>query len=478
MSGREDTRIVDHLYGELSEKEAREYERDLAADPAMAAEEESFESTLGLMRQLEDEEPPGHLDSLILARAREEAVTLAEKNEGLGAWLKKMIRKPAFGLALAGSVAVVIAVVTVPASMQSPDLAAPAMELDPGLRDQMAAKAPPRGNLAEGTGMADGTGAEGDLRNGMAKQEPPPPPAELQKEAEDEQRAGGLAAREMPKAAAKRDEANERSRSTRGGERAPAKDFAFDDAPAEKAEEKAANKPARRPADSAETTADSKVTANEALGGANRITDGLAEAKKKAPEQPAPVVAQQPQAEPQTKALEREEMPAEDAVTETAAKRKAPAQSTSAGPVVADKEKKGTAAGQGSVATTSPAEPMSGAQAATYARDLIAAAESQLASGDRAGARRVLVNGLARTRGTTAYGDLALRLAQLDYAERRLADASRNAKAAAAVPRFPRKKVALDLVERVAAEQGNEADRAWAREAEKSAAPAATDEAY
>jgi anti-sigma factor RsiW len=95
VSGREDTRLVDHLYGELSEKEAREYRRALDEDPALAEEASSFEETLGLLRQHEDEEPSPHLDSLILARAREEADKLAEDEKGLRGFFRKMLRRPA-----------------------------------------------------------------------------------------------------------------------------------------------------------------------------------------------------------------------------------------------------------------------------------------------------------------------------------------------------------------------------------------------
>jgi hypothetical protein len=446
VSGREDTRIVDSLYGELSEKEAREYRRARDEDPALAAEEASFEDTLGLMRQLEDEEPPGHLDSLILARAREEAETLSAKNEGLLAWLRKMIRRPVFGLALAGSVAAVIAVVTVPNAMQSPELTVPAAESIP------LPMAKTRAN------------------DEMLTQDPAPPPAQVVEEAPKEDTSVAIETKKEARSEREAGRAREASKPS-PKRRAPARDLAG----ADRSDGSRTGESARGDFSFDDATSLGQAPA-KAVKPAETVPEKLAE--KKTPDVNAVTGSAQPVEQQRAASVPKSEV----ADLETDAKKQEPPAVAKdvAGPVVADKKAK--TAGAKGVGATSTAGPQGGEMdarsAQVYARDIIIAAETQLAARDNAGARRILVNGLQRTRGTTAYGDLALRLAQLDYADRRLADASRNAKAAAAVPRFPRKKIALDLVERVARESGNEADRDWAKEAEKSAAPAAAEEAY
>jgi hypothetical protein len=113
-------------------------------------------------------------------------------------------------------------------------------------------------------------------------------------------------------------------------------------------------------------------------------------------------------------------------------------------------------------ATTKAESPASGAPAAgpfdhaEFARDIIRAAETQLAAKDADGARRILVNGLGRVRGTPSYGHVVLRLAQLDFAERRFGDAARHAKAAAETPDFTRRNEAILLAQRAEREAGVE----------------------
>lgn len=113
MSADKDNRLVDDLYDELSDEEARAYRRALDADPSEAAELESFRAMLGELRTIEDEEPPAHLDALVLAHARkaaEEAEAAAQKR-GLRGFIRRVLGSPLAGLAVAGGVAALVALV-------------------------------------------------------------------------------------------------------------------------------------------------------------------------------------------------------------------------------------------------------------------------------------------------------------------------------------------------------------------------------
>ncbi len=112
MTQYDDTQLVDYLFDEMSEEDARAFEQAMSEDAALSAEVDALEATLGVMRELEDAEPPPHLDALILATARQTAEAVqAEREEA--SWLgrlRKMILTPAFGLAAAASLAVVLMV--------------------------------------------------------------------------------------------------------------------------------------------------------------------------------------------------------------------------------------------------------------------------------------------------------------------------------------------------------------------------------
>lgn len=108
MSGQEDTRLVDLLYGELESKEEADVRRDVAADPALAREYASLEGTLASMRTLEDEDPPAMLDAKILAYARQEADAQSAEDASFLGRLRRAIRSPLTGLAAASAVVVVI----------------------------------------------------------------------------------------------------------------------------------------------------------------------------------------------------------------------------------------------------------------------------------------------------------------------------------------------------------------------------------
>jgi hypothetical protein len=128
VSNREDHRLVDHVYDELSPNEEQTFQRLLADDPSMAEELASFESTLSVLREgLPAEDPSPHLDAKILAYARQAAA----ESEG-ASWLgrvRKFLRGPAIGLVAAGTAAIVGAFLVLP-QMKEPTHDAPSVALE------------------------------------------------------------------------------------------------------------------------------------------------------------------------------------------------------------------------------------------------------------------------------------------------------------------------------------------------------------
>ncbi len=92
MANPEDNRLVDYLYGELSPAETRAFEHELQTNPALAAELASLRSLRSLVSTLA-EDPPAHLDSLILAHARQ-----ATPDPTAWSKLRKWLVSPAAGL--------------------------------------------------------------------------------------------------------------------------------------------------------------------------------------------------------------------------------------------------------------------------------------------------------------------------------------------------------------------------------------------
>ncbi len=122
----EDHSLVDYLYDELSEEDAKAFERD-----ADAEELSSLRETLALFsEELPEEEPRAQLDALILATARQTAEEIQEEseNKGILGWFKRLTRSPLLGLIAAGSVAAFVAISVVPQMdrMQSPAMQSPA----------------------------------------------------------------------------------------------------------------------------------------------------------------------------------------------------------------------------------------------------------------------------------------------------------------------------------------------------------------
>lgn len=121
MTDHDDNRLVEYLYGEMPEGEAHRFEQALAQDAPMRSEVEDVSALLGTIRQIEDEEPSAHLDSLILATARQQV------EDRPSPWFRKLFSGPIAGLLAAGACAVFLAAVALPymsASDQSEPLAA------------------------------------------------------------------------------------------------------------------------------------------------------------------------------------------------------------------------------------------------------------------------------------------------------------------------------------------------------------------
>lgn len=404
MSGREDTRLIDHLYGELSEQDAREYQRALEEDPALAAEAESFESTLGLMREHEDEEPSPHLDALILAHARQEAEKLEERGQGVRGFLRKMFRSPSLGVVVAGSLAAVIAVAILPSMYLMRSASAPESLM---VRDipVVAQSAEESSGRAERSVAARRAIVEQQAPKGAEREEPPPPPAEMPVLARRDREP--VKQEPAAKETAKREVADEAPPATLAAKARPAKKAAI--APANEKPTLGAPKTAA----GVESDESGRSSRPADLGNAGAsMGDGVAEKKKDSTR-----TTDAPKAE------EAERAPALDDDSASFAT-KAPAQTT---------------APAGGLAGPTPFD------AAAYARDVLRAAEAQLAQKDSVGARRILINGMQRTVNTPAHGELALRVAQLDYAEGRYEDAARYARIAAVVPGFAKQAQAQAL---------------------------------
>jgi hypothetical protein len=89
-SERDDSRLVEYLYGELSADDERAYERSLADDPEASAETRALASVLALAREADAPvEPPSFLDAKIMAAARAQAEAQAEvtRSRGWRRWL-------------------------------------------------------------------------------------------------------------------------------------------------------------------------------------------------------------------------------------------------------------------------------------------------------------------------------------------------------------------------------------------------------
>jgi len=111
VTEREDNRLVDYLYGEMADKDRRAFEEVLHEDAELADSVHGFESLLKDIRTVEMDDAPGHLDALVMAHAR-------QKTEAQISWISKLLRRPGFSLAVSGACALVLAVLVIPQMSQ------------------------------------------------------------------------------------------------------------------------------------------------------------------------------------------------------------------------------------------------------------------------------------------------------------------------------------------------------------------------
>jgi hypothetical protein len=475
VTEREDTQLVDLLYGELSKEEASEYRRTLESDAAKKQELESFENVLSVLRSTEDEAPSPHLDALILAQARQQADAIAAegRERGLRGFIRKMLRSPIAGVAVVTSLVVAIAVPAL-VLMQTPKRSAARYEEAPAVASPP--PAPPReGELAQPEAQAYGPAAGMDEKTVAldetreAKPSPAPP-------------TGGASARELDRAKGNaslhaspkrapgpgfgrvRGEVNKpASEPEPPAARAPVRDADDADlfaarradeerrAPAKKAKLAEAPSAESKPADKAGAAAPSESLAKDQRIGADVPADREAKTDR------APATPAQPR--PPSGAKER----ADDALAE-AATGKAEA-SKKAEPAPPAQSSAGRAAPRAVESASAPSNERALAddRAGTMAQDMIRAARSQVQARDVEGARHVLEEALAAVRGTPAAGDVELELATLELRQKRHLQAIAHARAAYATRGFEQKLAAVDVVLAAAKAAGRRADLDWAR---------------
>jgi hypothetical protein len=415
VAGEQDTRLVDYLYGELSKDERASLRRSLESDAELRRELESLEGVLAEVRTVPDEEPSPHLDALILAHARQEAGERAPRG-----WLKKLFAIPAIPVAVAGTLAALVAIVVSPVltmHQMAPERAmttsaAPAAQVD------MPQSPPPQAPHEE---------VAGDV---AAERPPEPDPAEhAAPKPEAPRRAASARQPEAYRSSSLRDAKSKDERGPVSAETPKAKKPAPMTAPVlseerlKKGESKELDAPtharenAPRPA-KADDSSDLLEAKQEDAEMANKVVGGQKNADKKARAVAAP--------------------PAEPAAS-------TPAPATTPAPAPA----------QGQALSQSANEVQE------LARSMIRAADGEIDRGDRKAARATLHRALDRTRGTPSMGEVLLRIAELDEIEGKLALAIQDAEQAYAVPMFTGKLRALELVDRVSRKSGDKRSFEW-----------------
>lgn len=481
MSAERDHRLVDYLYDELSPEEAAAYRRALDADPDEARELESLDAMLGELRTIEEETPPAHLDALVLAHARQAADEAAKADEkrGLRGLVRRILGSPFAGIALAGGVAALAAIVLVPtvsrqyapepqsipmpasvAPDPAPEGLAPADPAQEELAREGAAKeraepkaraklerAEPVGAAASGAGASDRSKLdEGLAKQGASAEEKRKLPARL-----DDLAAKGEADEDRGLAPS---EPSSETRA-RGAKKATSAELFGGVAGGSSATGDSVGGPA----------GSAGAVPSTVVQGTDRdLSEDKAVASKPAPraprtpaEEPRPVeVADDAKATART-APERAQAPA---------KTELELEADSASMPAADErpaERRAAATPEAQTVTKDQAAPNDDAAALMErARAIIRAAESALAQGDRVSARRTLVSGLTRTRGTPGHGAVALRLAELDRDEGRLRDALGFARIAATTRGFERRLAAIDVAIALARRLDDRAELEWA----------------
>lgn len=433
MTEREDNRLVEYLYGELPAKDAAAYERVMENDPSLKNAAAEMRDVLSQLREIDDEEPSPHLDALVLANARQ----LAEQ-QAKPLW-RRLIASPMIGLAAAGSVAVVLAVIALP-NMKSAQDEAPLYPPIPA---------------------RTGAPAEGTAKLEAPPEVAPAAPANTvaQPETDAEKAAGDLFAQEDTP----QDVLRDRARGPRVTTQFPA-----DEPLAKRRVSRGSELGGLSGGAGVGTRASGEARGGADLGGASgkgyveteKAKLDEASRSKKEDTDKKPAVAETPKAaRPAAKPAERKaEPPAEEAPS--AGTKAAPAAEEE--PKAADLEVADRRAEQDdSFAAPAPSAepppppasvPMAGASAPAkdaaetsgrsqsarrdeLASSAIATAEQKLAAKDVAGARKVLLEAF-RTKGvagTRAGGTILLRLARLELAERQWDAAIRYARQASAV---------------------------------------------
>lgn len=400
MTQHDDQQLVDYLFDELSEEEATGFEHLLEEDTALDAEVSSLEDTLGVMRELEAEDPPEWLSSKVMAEARQ----VAEQSEkpSLFDRLRKFMWGPAGGLVGAGAVAVVLAVFITPQMvMENAAPTADQLAYEMGARELEAPAAVPSAAPAKTAAYKELHDAQ--ERVGLA---PDPEPAlkfdGLAAEKEPTrsgraQRGPGTETAKLAKAGKKRRARRSRGAQTKRAEAAMADDLSAGDL-------------------GAITGVGATGQASGGGGLGTRATSAAPAAA--APAQPRPAVQAapaKPEAKPKPKSSRSfepappAEAPAadEDAFADTEAK--------------ADKKK---------------SAKDSRASQQKYAQDMVRAAREELRRGEVSSARRVLVQAAQRLSAHPARGWIFVERGRLELNHGDLGVAVRYAEAALNVADF------------------------------------------
>jgi hypothetical protein len=458
-SERDDSRLVEYLYGELSADEARAYERSLADDGEASADARALASVLALAREVDPAvDPPSFLDAKIMAaaRAQAEAQVEATRSRGWRRWLS--------GSSVGGALIAVAASALVVLNL---DL------LEPRIVEPTAApRAPSPQREASSNVVAK--------REAQPVGEPPPPAAtaaapiapakEAQEAVEDAQRelrslelrgalakdadradeggggvgVGGLGASRArgagsagsadkrtalrEEAAAERESPDPDARSTGARRQAGADSYAGVDAPAEAPAE---------PAEPAERAKSKQLSLAEDEASKGELDDASgAVAEKKSAKSKSDAVASVASGRDDDGAVAAGPAPARKpapaapaAAAQAPAAAAPPASEASAGDALAPKGS--LESGRASVAGGKAGEVDPGVVRAAVAV-VLSNAEARIRAGDLTGARRELLEGRSRWGSQPGAAVLSLRLARLAEQQGQAAEARRWAQEALA----------------------------------------------
>lgn len=454
-SERDESRLVEYLYGELSADEARVYERSLADDGDATADARALASVLALSREVDPPvDPPSFLDAKIVAAARAQAEAHADAARSRG-WRRWLTGSSVGGalIAVAASALVVLNLdlleprITEPAGVArapsaqrevSPSVAAkleaqPAGEPPPPAATAAAPIAPAkeaqeavadaqrelrslelRGALAKDADRADeGGGVGGGGIGGLG--------ASRTRGAGSAGAADKRSALREEAAAAELESPDPDARPTGARRQAGADSYAGLDAPAEAPAEPVERAKSKRISVAADEASKSEL--DDASGAvaekkaATSKSDAVASARDDGAVAAGPAPARKPAPAAPT---------AQAAAPATAAP---PASEASAGDALAPKGS--IESGRASAAGGKAGEVDPGVVRAAVAV-VLSNAEARIRSGDLTGARRELMDGRSRWGAQPAAAVLSLRLARLAEQQGQAAEARRWAQEALA----------------------------------------------